>query len=164
MHSCNSIHPTVDYAYYEKKNCDRHTRKCIDGSLTGSGKCVGYCQYSGHEGYLTKEHRKVHNCLGKGCYYYIPKIKKSSTPKMHNQRSQDVFDTASQIVSGLEGIRIMRTEQLRDNTWTVKYITITNDHPIAKIEHEISSAIGQSAVLVKLDYDFDTAAHLVFSM
>lgn len=52
-----------------------HTIKCINGRVTGSNKCVGYCQYEGHPGFLTKELRKQHNCIGKECYYYIQKRK-----------------------------------------------------------------------------------------
>ena len=51
-----------------------HHRRCINGKITGCGNCVGYCNYSGHPGYLTKELRKNHNCIKKGCNYYIPKM------------------------------------------------------------------------------------------
>ena len=57
------------------KNDSPHCRRCIDGKITGCGNCVGYCQFWGHPGYLTKELRKEHNCIKKGCNYYIPKVK-----------------------------------------------------------------------------------------
>ncbi len=63
------------YSSYEAKNTTPHHRKCIDGKVTGSGNCVGYCQYCQHPGYLTKELRKEHNCIKKGCNYYLPKEK-----------------------------------------------------------------------------------------
>ena len=73
----------LDFVYstcenrYEKfeENCKNHERRCIDGRITGSNKCVGYCQYEMHSGFLTKELRKQHNCLGKGCFYYVQKMK-----------------------------------------------------------------------------------------
>lgn len=64
-----------EYEQFEKR-CKNHERRCIDGRLTGSNKCVGYCKFEGHPGFLTKELRKRYNCLGKGCNYYVGKPKK----------------------------------------------------------------------------------------
>ena len=50
-------------------------RRCIDGSLTGCGNCVGYCNFHEHPGYLTKDLRKKHNCVNKACRYYERKQK-----------------------------------------------------------------------------------------
>ena len=50
-------------------------RQCIDGSITGSNKCVGFCSYYGHSGFLTADLRRQHDCLGKQCTNYIPKHK-----------------------------------------------------------------------------------------
>ena len=63
-------------------NRNPHIRKCIDGSVTGCGKCVGYCNYRGHPGYLTKELRRQHNCVKKSCRYYESKEKpvRSTSP------------------------------------------------------------------------------------
>ena len=55
-----------------------HIRKCIDGTITGCGKCVGYCRFRDHPGYLTKELRKDHDCIKKGCRYSEPKQKPSA--------------------------------------------------------------------------------------
>ena len=63
------------YDRIEKQNYSRYNRRCIDGRITGCGNCVGYCQYSEHPGYLTKELRKQHNCINKKCFYYVPKCK-----------------------------------------------------------------------------------------
>ena len=61
------------YHYMESKQESPHRRKCIDGSVTGSGNCVGYCRFCEHPGYLTKELRKEHDCIKKGCHYYTAK-------------------------------------------------------------------------------------------
>ena len=63
------------YNTYESHKNTPHHRKCIDGKITGSGKCVGYCEFRDHPGYLTKELRRKHNCIKKGCNYYVPKEK-----------------------------------------------------------------------------------------
>lgn len=62
-----------EYHIYEMQTGDRFRLRCIDGRRTSCGNCVGYCRYSGHEGFLTRELRKEHNCLGKQCDYYLPK-------------------------------------------------------------------------------------------
>ena len=61
------------YSMREKEYSSPHHRRCIDGSVTGCGKCVGYCSFCEHPGYLTKELRKQHDCIKKGCYYYSAK-------------------------------------------------------------------------------------------
>ena len=55
-----------------------HNRKLITGRTTGCGNCVGYCEYEEHPGYLNTALRKEHNCVKKGCNYYIPKRKQAS--------------------------------------------------------------------------------------
>lgn len=67
----------VTYSSYESRMISPHHRKCIDGKITGCGNCVGYCQFRNHPGYLTKELRKMHDCVKKGCNYYVPKVKVS---------------------------------------------------------------------------------------
>ena len=64
------------YAFFEKKSPSNYTRRCIDNSITGSNKCVGYCQYDGHPGFLTKDLLKQHNCIEKECYHFIAKSNK----------------------------------------------------------------------------------------
>lgn len=54
---------------------NKYNRRCIDGTVTGCGKCVGYCTFYEHEGFLTKELRKKHDCLRKGCRYYVARVK-----------------------------------------------------------------------------------------
>ena len=63
------------YSYLEKKQTSPHRRRCINGQITGCGKCVGYCTFCEHPGYLTKELRKEHNCIKKNCHYYQAKEK-----------------------------------------------------------------------------------------
>lgn len=94
--------PHRDYLHYEKKSGSKYNRRCIDGRITGCGNCVGYCQYAGHSGFLTKELRKEHNCIGKGCFYYLPKIKQEKPKTDIDHRSREVVDIASNVISELE--------------------------------------------------------------
>lgn len=72
------IYSTADsrYEQYEKQCRSKYDRRCIDNSITGCNKCVGYCQYAEHPGFLTEELRKQHNCIGKQCFHYVAKQKK----------------------------------------------------------------------------------------
>ena len=69
------IFSTADSTVNFAANDSPHHRRCINGRKTGCGNCIGYCKYSGHPGYLTKELRKEHDCIKKGCNYYVPKTK-----------------------------------------------------------------------------------------
>lgn len=64
-----------EYYYYESRSKNRYNLRCIDGRRTNCGNCVGYCRYAGHEGFLTRQQRKEHNCIVKRCDYYLPKPK-----------------------------------------------------------------------------------------
>ena len=72
------IYSTPKESKFEK-GASPHHRRCIDGKVTGCGNCVGYCQFREHPGYLTKELRKQHDCIKKGCNYYIPKSKPTAS-------------------------------------------------------------------------------------
>ncbi len=65
------------YRLMEKRAGTGHERRLINGRITGCGNCVGYCRYEDHSGFLTRDLRKEHNCLGKQCRYYLGKPKKS---------------------------------------------------------------------------------------
>ena len=62
-----------DYNYYNGKYSVRH-RRCIDGRITGSNKCSGYCECNLHPGFLTRSDEAAHKCREKGCHYYLPKM------------------------------------------------------------------------------------------
>lgn len=163
MNNYGCFNPCVSYTYFEEKNGSGHTRMCIDGRLTSESKCVGYCRYYGHKGYLTKEQRKEHDCLGKGCFYYLQKPSKYYEKHADKNYRRDVLNIASDAASSFEGMRIMSVEELAENKWAIKYITITNEYSIPELERKISNAIGQTARLVKLNYDFDIVSKLLFS-
>lgn len=65
----------TDYSYYERKYPVNH-RPRIDGKITGSNNCTGYCECYLHRGFLTKKLEESHECRKKQCNYYKPKIKK----------------------------------------------------------------------------------------
>lgn len=48
---------------------ERYFPKTISGGLIDGHDVVGYCHYSGHQGYLLNKHLKEHDCLQKECHY-----------------------------------------------------------------------------------------------
>lgn len=70
---------TLTYEWFEKQSKSKYVRKCIDNRTVGSNKCVGYCNFEEHRGFLTRKLRKKHNCIKKKCHYYIQKNKSTNT-------------------------------------------------------------------------------------
>ncbi len=64
------------YAQMEGQSHSQHEHRCIDGRLKGCGKCVGYCQYGGHPGFLTEKLKEKHQCTEKECGYFIKNPRK----------------------------------------------------------------------------------------
>ena len=152
-----------DYSYFDRKQNHTHNRRTIDGTITGCSKCVGYCQFSEHSGFLTEEQRKEHNCIGKECYYYLskPKTEKVKPPRKSN--TTEIIKKSSEVIANLEGIKIIRAEESTQGGWKLKYVTLTNDYSIADLEKLISSVLGQKAVMQRLNYDFEIATQLIYS-
>ena len=75
------------YAILEKPYGNSQKRRCIDNKITGRNKCVGYCQHNEHPGFLTERHIKQHNCIGKGCHYFIAKPNGPPGRRAHLGRS-----------------------------------------------------------------------------
>ena len=55
----------------------------------------------------------------------------------------------------------MRVDKANDG-WQLKYITISDAYPISWIEENISEEIGETVVMINLNYDFETAVALLF--
>ncbi len=66
------------YSAKERQCRSDYNRRAIDGRIIGSCKCVGYCDYDGHPGFLNEKLRKKHDCIKKNCLYYIAKPKCSA--------------------------------------------------------------------------------------
>ncbi len=151
-----------DYTYYDNKQKSPYNRRCIDGNIVGCGRCVGYCTYQEHSGFLTEKHRKEHNCIEKGCYYFLPKNKHRRHLNIKTGKDEEIISVASKITESFEGMRILRSTQNSDGQWMIHYVTISDEYPIKRIENQISEAIGETVIMNKLNYDFEIAAKLIF--
>lgn len=156
------INRAQDYAYYDGLYSSPHHRRCIDGSITGSSKCVGYCEYSEHKGFLSEKLRNERNCIAKGCNYYLPKQQQPHKAKTKDSRPNEVISIASAVLSSIEGLKILRADKSASG-WILKYITISNSYSIGAFEKSISEAIGETVIMKDLNYDFDAAAKMLFA-
>lgn len=152
-----------DYAYYDSRQKSPHHRRCIDGCVTGCGNCVGYCTYEGHSGFLTEQLCKEHNCIEKGCYYFLPKPKQERIPSNKNCVSDNIISIAAELTESLEGMKILRATKNSNGQWKIKYVTISDMYPIKTIENQISEAVGETVIMINLNYDFEVAAKLIFA-
>lgn len=151
---------TNKYAIYEKRSHSKYNRRCIDGSITGCGSCVGYCQYEGHPGFLTEKHRSEHNCIGKGCFYYVEKPQRRKADKKQTTLP-DVAGMVAQIVRDFDGMRVMKADFSDNGQWVVHYITISNDYPLKSIAETVKEELGILISWHNLNYSFDKCVSLI---
>lgn len=155
---------TDSYAKYESRYSSVHRRMCINGKITGSCNCVGYCKYLEHPGFLTEELRKQHECIRKHCHYYIEKTKrKRDKSKDDETYIQKLINAANQIIKDYEGIKIVKANFDMVSGWILNYVTISSCYPIEKIANNISSLTGIKVQLKKLNYDFDICVKLIMN-
>ena len=151
-----------DYSYFDRKYQNQFNRRLINGKVTGCGNCVGYCQYANHSGFLTAALRQKHNCIEKGCHYYLQKPEHRKTERAADV-SKAIVKKSSNAIASLEGIKIMGAEETNSGEWKLKYITVTNDYSIADLEKIISLALEITVSLERINCDFDTAVQLLYS-
>ena len=149
------------YAEYEKGSPSAYTRRSITGAVVGCSKCVGYCKYYGHPGFLTKEQRRQHDCLNKGCYYYIEK------QKDRRPSSSAIMDRSPIILSQIQrmmseaAVNVIRVQGTGLQEYTAFYVTITNDYSFDECTVKLQRECGITVRFVKMDYDFDTCVNLL---
>lgn len=153
------------YEQYENQSRTVHNRRCIDGKITGSNNCVGYCEYKEHSGFLTLEHRKQHRCIEKGCFYYINKERSTKeTCKQKQNGAEFLVNIVSDCIKDYEGLKVLHAIPNGYDGWVLRYITITNDYPINLIEETISKKTGVTVNMERLNYDFDVCVKLLLAV
>lgn len=147
------------YEQFERKSSTKYNRKCIDGSITGCGSCVGYCRFYGHPGFLTHKHREQHDCVNKRCFYYIPKPKaKHISDDKDFERS--LLNLVQKSVAGMDDLKIINVQK-KDQTWIIGYITVFGGHVLSATEDALQKNIGVPIAMQKLDYSFDRCVELL---
>ena len=151
------------YEFYEKQSRSQYNRRCIDNTITGCNKCVGFCQYSGHPGFLTEKHRKQHDCIGKRCYYYIAKPEKIKPAKTLFDLSATILTLLREMMNENDGIRVIRVENTGLSRYKAFYVTITNECGFDRYSTTIEQKLGIAIEFIKLNYNFDKCAALLFA-
>lgn len=149
------------YEFYEEHSSSRYNRRCIDNTITGCNKCVGYCQYYKHPGFLTDKLRKQHNCIGKQCFHYIAKPEKKKVARVLTDLSSSILSFANNIMNVNQFVRVIRVENTGFNQYTAFYVTITNECEFGKYTNLIEDEMEVKIAFVKLNYDFDKCVSLL---
>lgn len=158
----NSEYQAKTYYDYEKQSGSRHNRKCINGKITGCGKCVAYCEYVGHPGFLTGELRFERNCIDKGCNYYVEKPKRTSKAIPQKTNDTEIINAANDYIGKFEGMKFIKAA-MRGGEYILQYITISDCYPVKQIENEIADLLGMRIRLNRLNYNFDICAALILA-
>ena len=157
----NLIYTTENnlYIQYEQQSNSRINGRCIDGSLTSCGNCVGYCQYREHPGFLTKKQRKEHDCINKRCCYYLSKPEKPRQEKV-DDISSILLRVARESAKGIDDIQILNARR-ECETWVIGYITVFGQYNFSDIEQKMHDAFGVPVIMKKLDYSFERCVELI---
>jgi hypothetical protein len=138
-------------------------RKCIDGKITGCGKCVGYCQFTGHPGFLTAELKAQHECTSKGCFYYIEKPSRVRDRRRTVPLQVDILSEAKKHISHMEGVKCLTVVNDCIDQWCLNYITITNDYSLIPTKDALENKFGCKIRLNRLPYAFDVCVQLILA-
>lgn len=141
-----------------------YNRTCINGRITGCGKCVGYCQYVGHPGYLTEQLRKEHKCIEKRCFYYLPKPSYGRRTPNNKVSLDALLKMAVQKASHMEGLRVMNVQECGPGRWQFNYITISNAYPVNDLARALADDLNGEVYFKKLDYSFDRCVQLIMAV
>lgn len=140
------------------RNCNR----TISGVIVGCARCVGYCHFSGHPGFLTEKQRKQHNCLGKACNYYVAKQQKAQRAKPEKEQKDVLIGAIMQKSSAIcDAVKILDVKKEQDNSYRVYYVSITNDFPFFSCAKNLQKEYGIHVEYFRLDYDFDICVRLI---
>lgn len=153
---------TNRYAVYEKAARSKYERRCIDGTTTGSNKCCGYCQYAEHPGFLTTKQRREHDCLGKSCFYYVPKPAKDRLAHPQS-RENDILEIANRAFLKHDGMKIIRAKEMNATSWVLSYVTLFSDVAYTSAIEQITKKTGCNIELERLNYDFDTCLKIIYA-
>lgn len=135
--------------------------RCIDGTLHGQNKCVGFCAYEQHPGFLTVQQEQSRQCREKGCFYHHPKpaVQRSRRDTEALKRAE-IIAAAERATAELEGLRVLRADKESDGGWTIWYASIAG-YDLTEAEAQIRKTAQCQISMKQLRCDFDTAVALV---
>ncbi len=149
----------TEYEFLEKRSKSLYNRKCIDGKTVGCGKCVGYCKYCAHPGFLTQKQKTQHCCIEKACKYYLPKERHHSACPKNDGKAETLLRLANAFVTQEEDIKFIRANY-EDETWIILYISIFGNPILDDYEKNLSQRSGLRVRFRKLNYPFEQCVKL----
>ena len=152
-----------EYQKMEERYGEGYNRRCIDGKITGCGKCVGYCKYAGHPGFLTDQQRSEHNCIGNDCDYYLPKPERIRKIPKATDPARMLLAFAREAVADMEGLKVTRIQN-KNGSWIANYVTLSNDYQLDQAEKNVSVRSGLRFKFNRLNLDFDTCVQIVMGV
>lgn len=151
------------YANLEKPYGNSHKRRCIDNKITGCNKCVGYCQYSEHPGFLTESHIKQRNCISKGCHYFIAKPKSTKERKKLDDLSNSILCYIKENDLLPEGVCVIRVTYSSLGQYIAHYISIITDYDLNVCNRAIKDSFNVELNFKNLNYNFETCVALLMA-
>lgn len=147
----------------ERNTIRGYNLRCIDGSIHGCSKCVGYCSYDGHAGFLTPKMQEEHDCIGKKCFYHFPKpAGQKKRDKEEQSLLRDILSVAQAETATMEGLRVIRVSMESKSTYIVHYAAIAT-YDIALVQEVIDENFEYHICMKQIPCDFDTAVTLVMA-
>lgn len=149
------------YEYFNTHFGKPTEKKCIDGRITGSNKCCGFCNYAGHPGFLTQRNIADHQCLKKECMYFIERTRKKRVFRNAVGRTiREIEFLALSEITKFEGMKII---QAKWNTTEVvlQYVSIV-DYNLSAIEDKIESISNVSVRFQQIPCDYLIAVGIIF--
>ena len=145
----------------EKNSPSEFTRRSIDGHVVGSNKCVGYCLFEDHPGFLTNEQYRNHDCLKKNCCHFVPRSRKQPPQKANQDISPLILNHVQKSIPADAGIKIIKVAPCGPRRYSASYITVTNDHNPERYADAALKQFGVRISFVRLNYDFDVCVKLI---
>ncbi len=137
--------------------------RCIDGSIHGCSKCVGYYSYDVHTGFLALKTQDEHDCIGKKCFYRFSK------PAEHKKRGKDNRSLLREILSfaqaetaTIDGLRVIRASMEPNAKCVIHYAAIA-EYDITSVQEAITASSGYRVYIKQISCDFDIAVSLVMA-
>ena len=149
------------YNEAERLYSDGLLRKGIDGTRFNKTKSVGYCLFCEHEGFLTEKDVRSHNCKGKNCPHFLPKVSVSKGKTKLKVTSTDIVPILNAAIKDFEGIIVIRAEKNFKGSFDAFYAAIST-YDEGEIEEIILKKTGLEVKLKKLSYSFENAAKIIF--
>ena len=147
---------------FDRNRMSRDHNRTISGQNVGCSRCVGYCQFSEHPGFLTEKQRAEHNCIGKGCNYYIAKQQRSRRTKQIQEHNDALCRKIKESAAAVcEAVKILDVTEEHGDSYRVNFITVTNDYSFMGCSKQLKAQYGINVTFKKLEYDFDTCVRLL---